>query len=98
VIAKTEIAMYLRRKLNEGISQPLVTLPDVMFMPLTSSIVEFTETLDFKHNQRALDALHLASAYGLGTALNQVITYDNRMKLGATSIGLRVLGGGGFFS
>jgi uncharacterized protein len=37
---------------------------------------------------RSLDAIHLAAALTLGSDLGVVVTYDDRMLLGATALGL----------
>ena len=92
VISKAEIAMYIRRKQEEGHVRLSGLLPKVLLIPVSRQVVEFTETLDFKVSQRALDALHLASAFSLGKSLTQLITYDKRMILGATSLGISVNG------
>lgn len=39
---------------------------------------------------RSLDAIHLASARSVGADLRAVITYDERMKEGATALGMVV--------
>lgn len=39
---------------------------------------------------RSLDALHLASALSLGSALAGVVTYDRRMTEAAATVGIRV--------
>lgn len=40
---------------------------------------------------RSLDAIHLATAQELGSDLDRVITYDERMAKAATSLGLSVV-------
>jgi predicted nucleic acid-binding protein len=40
---------------------------------------------------RTLDALHLATAVELGRDLHAVVTYDARLALGCTAVGLAVL-------
>jgi predicted nucleic acid-binding protein len=39
---------------------------------------------------RSLDAIHLATAQGLGTDLARVVTYDDRMSRAARALGLTV--------
>jgi len=39
---------------------------------------------------RSLDAIHLASAQQLGTAVKQLITYDERMAVAAKAAGWSV--------
>jgi predicted nucleic acid-binding protein len=39
---------------------------------------------------RTLDAIHLATALGLGSDLARVVTYDERMRGAATAVGARV--------
>ena len=43
---------------------------------------------------RSLDAIHVASAVGLGDRLDIVITYDNRMSAAARLHGLDVIAPG----
>ena len=90
IISKAEIAMYLRRKQIVGTIRLSGILPKVLFIPLSNQVVEFTEILDFKVSQRALDAIHLASAFSLGESLAQLVTFDKRMILGAAALGINV--------
>lgn len=90
IISRAEIAMYLRRKQIVGTIRLSGILPKVFFIPLSNQVVEFTEILDFKVSQRALDAIHLASAFSLGESLAQLVTFDKRMILGATALGINV--------
>jgi predicted nucleic acid-binding protein len=39
---------------------------------------------------RSLDAIHLATAQQLGADLARIITYDDRMAMAATQLGLTV--------
>jgi uncharacterized protein len=39
---------------------------------------------------RTLDAIHLASAQAIGSELSEVVTYDERMKAAAESLGMAV--------
>lgn len=90
IISRAEIAMYLRRKQIVGTIRLSGILPKVLFIPLSNQVVEFTEILDFKVSQRALDAIHLASAFSLGESLAQLVTFDKRMILGAAALGINV--------
>jgi len=90
IISRAEIAMYLRRKQIVGTIRLSGILPKVFFIPLSNQVVEFTEILDFKVSQRALDAIHLASAFSLGESLAQLVTFDKRMILGAAALGINV--------
>jgi predicted nucleic acid-binding protein len=40
---------------------------------------------------RSLDAIHLATALGIGSDLVAVVTYDARMTAGAQALGLPVI-------
>lgn len=40
---------------------------------------------------RTLDAIHLATALGLGAELDAFVTYDNRLAEAARSLGLPVV-------
>jgi len=43
---------------------------------------------------RTLDAIHLATAIGLGRDLGQIVTYDERMAEGARQLGLKTVSPG----
>lgn len=45
----------------------------------------------FPEDVRTLDAIHLATAQGLGEDLAQVVIYDSRMKAAAETLGLKVV-------
>jgi predicted nucleic acid-binding protein len=39
---------------------------------------------------RSLDAIHLATAQQLGTDLGRIVTYDDRMAMAASHLGMTV--------
>ena len=45
-------------------------------------------------SMRSLDALHVASAVGIGDRLDGLVTYDQRMATAASALGVRVLSPG----
>jgi predicted nucleic acid-binding protein len=62
----------------------------VNLVALTADICEFAAELD-PAIMRSLDAAHLATALQLGSDLDGVVTYDERMAEAALHLGIRVL-------
>jgi len=65
----------------------------VHLISLTSDICESAAELD-PAIMRSLDAAHLATALQLGSELEGVVTYDERMSEAAAQLGVRVLSPG----
>ena len=65
----------------------------VHLISLTSDICESAAELD-PAITRSLDAAHLATALHLGSDLEAVVTYDERMSEAAAHLGVRVLAPG----
>jgi predicted nucleic acid-binding protein len=65
-------------------------LRSVHLISLTSDICESAAELD-PAIMRSLDAAHLATALQLGSDLEGVVTYDERMNEAAAQLGVRVL-------
>lgn len=59
---------------------------------LARDLLDDAATLSPGSVLRSLDAIHLASARSIGSDLRAVVTYDQRMKDAATSLGLAVEG------
>ena len=57
---------------------------------LDRELLDHAATLSSAVRLRSLDAVHLASAQVLGSDLQAVVTYDQRMEEAATSLGLAV--------
>jgi predicted nucleic acid-binding protein len=64
-------------------------LAAVRLLPLSSEIRKRASELD-PPSVRSLDAIHLATALGLGDRLDGLYTYDERMSLAAREAGLNV--------
>ena len=64
-------------------------LERVALIPLDDRVLTQTGHID-PPELRTLDAVHLATAVGLGTALGVLVTYDRRLADAARSHGLRV--------
>lgn len=68
-------------------------LQDVHLIPAGDSTWRAAEELG-PPALRSLDALHLATAESLGSALDAIVTYDHRLTEGARLLGIRTLAPG----
>ena len=88
-LAQVEVSRALRRLAPEAIGDARVLLAQLDSIPLDSSVLQVAADLE-PPLLRTLDALHLASALGLGDALSVFIAYDHRLNAAARSAGLEV--------
>jgi predicted nucleic acid-binding protein len=65
-------------------------LEDLALLPLDDAVLRRAAGLPGRH-LRSLDALHVATACGLGAGLAALVTYDVRMLEVCTGLGLRVV-------
>lgn len=88
-VAAIEITRAIRRY---GLSLDLqiaALLVNVAYVEMTPEIVRSASWL-MSAELRTLDAIHLASALGLGGELDSFVTYDSRLAGAARSHGLPV--------
>jgi predicted nucleic acid-binding protein len=64
-------------------------LAQVNFLALSDVVVDQAAAFP-QEKLRSLDALHLASALRLGTALTALVTYDRRLAIAAAELDLTV--------
>jgi predicted nucleic acid-binding protein len=95
VVASSEliVAELLRavaRGAPERLAQAQATLKQIDLVTQSRSILEAAGRLK-PTTLRTLDAVHLATAIALGSDLEAVVTYDDRMARAANELGLAVL-------
>lgn len=89
-LTRTELLRATRRHAADRVTEARAVLDSLALLSITSDVCERAALLD-PPDQRALDALHLASALLLGDDLEGVVTYDARMAAAAHALGLAVV-------
>jgi uncharacterized protein len=89
-LLRTEALRAARRVSEEALEATRDRLDRTALMTITSDTFQRAGELD-PAVLRSLDALHLASALGLGDDLEGVVTYDVRMAEAAKALGLTVV-------
>ncbi len=90
VIGRVELVRACRRVHPDSVSAARLLLGDLPLVPLTSWVVETAENIG-SAELRSLDALHLASAFELDTALTGFVAYDKRLRDAAAHAELPVM-------
>ena len=85
-IARLEVARFRNVYLD---SHPIRSLEDrLSYISMTNSLVSLSIALGLPRITRALDAIHLASAFWMRDEIVGIITYDQKMSSAATKLGL----------
>lgn len=87
-LARTEVLRALLLEGDEGIARGRAVLGRIELIRVNDRILNAAGLLQ-PPEVRSLDAIHLATAYELGSDLSQVISYDERMLETAKGIGLK---------
>ena len=88
-LVRTETLRAARRHSPAALGQARLVLAALPTLALTPSVCDRAAELD-PTVLRSLDALHLACALQLGDDLEAVVTYDARMTLACTALGVAV--------
>jgi predicted nucleic acid-binding protein len=90
VIGRVELVRACRRVHPDSVAAAQLLLGDLPLVPLTSWVVETAENIG-SADLRSLDALHLASAFELDSALTGFVAYDKRLRDAAAHAALPVM-------
>lgn len=93
MLALAEVPRAVMRRPVPDVSRIDAVLTRVAIVGLTSDIARRAAPL-LPASLRSLDAIHLASALELGSELEAVVTYDERMAEAAHAAGLEVVSPG----
>ena len=88
-LARTEVARALMPSGAEAVSRGQDVLRRMQLLRLNDRVLNEAGRME-PAELRSLDAIHLASAQQLGTAVKQLITYDERMAVAAKAAGWSV--------
>lgn len=92
-LAKVEVLRACRRVAPNAVDLARDLLSGLDFVPLSSSVIDVAAELE-GDALRSLDALHLASALAVRTALTAFVAYDLRLQAGAAVAGLPTIAPG----
>jgi len=93
-LARTELRRAVLRAGVAGLDRRVeLVLGRVSQLALDDEVIDRASSLS-PPAMRSLDALHVASALGLGDLLDGLVTYDVRMAAAAEGHGIRVLSPG----
>ena len=84
-LAKTEVVRAVRSHGPVAVARARSVLTGVALIPLDDALLEDAANLDVPL-LRSLDAIHLAAARLLGDQLGAIVTYDERMAVGARDL------------
>lgn len=87
-LARTEVLRALLLEGDEGVARGRAVLASLDLLRVNDRVLNAAGTL-LPDDLRSLDAIHLATAQGLGSDLARVVTYDKRMSEAARRVGLQ---------
>jgi predicted nucleic acid-binding protein len=88
-LARTEVARALMPSGPEAVARGELVLRRIQLLRVNDRVLRDAGQLA-PSALRSLDAIHLASARQLGSAVTQIVTYDERMAEAAVAGGWRV--------
>ncbi|MBA3628578.1 MAG: type II toxin-antitoxin system VapC family toxin [Actinobacteria bacterium] len=88
-LARVEVPRAVRRHGAKAVSRARRLLATINLLTLDDALLVAAADLDATV-LRALDAIHLAAAYGLGDRLEALVTYDGRMAEAAEILELPI--------
>lgn len=89
-LARVEVVRAVRTHGPDAMARARMLLDRLRLLRLDDELLDAAAQLDGAA-LRSLDAIHLASALALGSALGALVTYDERMAAAAQRLGLPVV-------
>jgi uncharacterized protein len=89
-LVRVEVVRAVTRAAPAGVPRARTLLAGLDLVPITPDLLEVAADLG-PPSLRSLDALHLATALSLGSALDAFVVYDERLAQAATDAGLPVV-------
>jgi predicted nucleic acid-binding protein len=87
-LIRTELARAMSPGGSTAAQQVALLLEGLEQIPVTRAILDQAGALLPGHRLRSLEAIHLASALGLGAELSVLVSYDGRMLELARQLGI----------
>ncbi|MGR6967386.1 type II toxin-antitoxin system VapC family toxin [Geodermatophilus sp. URMC 61] len=89
-LVRVEVIRTVARAGSAGVPRARTLLAGVDLVPVSRDVLEVAVGLG-PSSLRSLDAVHLATALSLGSALDAFVVYDERLAQAATDAGLPVV-------
>ncbi len=89
-LLRTELLRAVRRVAPDRMTRARAVLESVTLLTVATAMFERAAFLE-PVGLRSLDALHVAAALDLGDDLDGIITYDDRLREGASTLGITVV-------
>ena len=89
-LVRVEVIRAVARTGSAGVPRARALLAGVDLVPMSPDVLEVAADLA-PPSLRSLDAVHLATALSLGSALDAFVVYDERLAQAATDAGLPVI-------
>jgi predicted nucleic acid-binding protein len=89
-LVRVELIRAVARAAPAGVARARTLLAGVDLVPITQGLLDAAADLG-PSSLRSPDALHLATALGLGPVLDAFVVYDERLAQAATAAGLPVV-------
>ena len=89
-LTQVELLRAARRRDGSTVPRAIALLAELALIPLDDPVLD-AAVLQDPAELRTLDALHTASAALLGAELDALVTYDERMAVAATAVGIPVV-------
>ena len=89
-LVRVEVVRAVARTGSAGVPRARTLLAGVDLVPVNRAVLDTAAELG-PPSLRSLDAIHLATALSLGSALDAFVVYDERLAQAATDAGLPVV-------
>jgi hypothetical protein len=89
VLARVEVLRAVRAHGDRAVARARKVLARIVQVSIDDQVLAGAADLDVP-GLRSLDAIHLATAKRLGSDLQLVVTYDERMAAAAASLGIKI--------
>ncbi len=88
-LARTEVLRALLLEDDEGVARGRAVIGSLELVRVNDRVLNAAGILT-PPDLRLLDAIHLATVGQLGADVGEIVTYDERMKAAATTLGYKV--------
>ena len=93
-LSRVEVIRTINLNFSELLEDAYDILVDIPMVPVDHSVLLSAECLPTFVKLRALDSIHIATAFSMKSEIEGVITYDKEMVKAALAMGLKVLSPG----
>ena len=88
-LSRVEVIRTINLNFGELLEDAYDILVDIPMVPVDHSVLLGAENLPAFINLRALDSIHMATAFSMKSEIEGVITYDKEMVKAASALGFK---------